>query len=126
VFTSGTKGDPKLCFHTHGDPGVFEQAIGSVVGITPDDVTFSVSRMYFAYGLGNSVFLPLHRGGATVLSRAGRPRTTRCVARQARTGRGGGDGRATVTTATRSGGVNRPTGHRSTCGSVGLARTLEG
>jgi fatty acid CoA ligase FadD22 len=73
VFTSGTTGDPKLCFHTHGDPGVFERAIGSVVGITPDDVTFSVSRMYFAYGLGNSVFLPLHRGGTTVLSR---PRAT--------------------------------------------------
>jgi 4-hydroxybenzoate adenylyltransferase len=68
VFTSGTTGDPKLCFHSHGDPGVFDQAIGSVVGITPDDVTFSVSRMYFAYGLGNSVFLPLHRGGTTVLS----------------------------------------------------------
>ncbi|MEU4744262.1 AMP-binding protein [Actinosynnema sp. NPDC023658] len=70
VFTSGTTGEPKLCFHTHGDPGVFERAIGSVVVITPDDVTFSVSRMYFAYGLGNSVFLPLHGGGATVLSRA--------------------------------------------------------
>lgn len=70
VFTSGTTGDPKLCFHTHGDPGVYERAIGSVVGITPDDVTFSVSRMYFAYGLGNSVFLPLHRGGTTVLSPA--------------------------------------------------------
>ncbi|KOX23508.1 AMP-dependent synthetase [Saccharothrix sp. NRRL B-16348] len=70
VFTSGTTGDPKLCFHTHGDPGVYEQAIGSVIGITPDDVTFSVSRMYFAYGLGNSVFLPLHRGGTTVLSPA--------------------------------------------------------
>lgn len=69
VFTSGTTGDPKLCFHTHGDPGVFEEAIGSVVGVTPDDVTFSVSRMYFAYGLGNSLFFPLHRGGAAVLSR---------------------------------------------------------
>ncbi|MGW4111287.1 class I adenylate-forming enzyme family protein [Actinosynnema sp. NPDC004786] len=69
VFTSGTTGEPKLCFHTHGDPEVFEQAIGSVVGITPDDVTFSVSRMYFAYGLGNSLFFPLHRGGAAVLSR---------------------------------------------------------
>ncbi|MFD0205893.1 MULTISPECIES: class I adenylate-forming enzyme family protein [Saccharothrix] len=68
VFTSGTTGDPKLCFHTHGDPGVYERAIGSVVGITPDDVTFSVSRMYFAYGLGNSLFFPLHGGGTTVLS----------------------------------------------------------
>ncbi len=69
VFTSGTTGDPKLCFHSHGDPGVFEQAIGEVVGLTPEDVTFSVSRMYFSYGLGNSLFFPLHRGGATVLSR---------------------------------------------------------
>lgn len=69
VFTSGTTGDPKLCFHTHGDPVAYERAIGSVVGLTPDDVTFSVSRMYFAYGLGNSLFLPLHGGGATVLSR---------------------------------------------------------
>ncbi|ROP42226.1 class I adenylate-forming enzyme family protein [Saccharothrix texasensis] len=70
VFTSGTTGDPKLCFHAHGDPGVYERAIGAVVGITPRDVTFSVSRLHFAYGLGNSVFLPLHRGGTTVLSRA--------------------------------------------------------
>ncbi|MFE9750712.1 class I adenylate-forming enzyme family protein [Saccharothrix saharensis] len=69
VFTSGTTGDPKLCFHTHGDPEAYEQAIGSVIGLTPDDVTFSVSRMYFAYGLGNSLFFPLHRGGTTVLSR---------------------------------------------------------
>ncbi|MFI9008216.1 class I adenylate-forming enzyme family protein [Actinosynnema sp. NPDC053489] len=68
VFTSGTTGEPKLCFHTHGDPGVYQRAIGSVVGITPEDVTLSVSRMYFAYGLGNSVWLPLHGGGATVLS----------------------------------------------------------
>ena len=69
VFTSGTTGDPKLCFHTHGDPAVYEQAIGSVIGLTPDDVTFSVSRMYFAYGLGNSLFFPLHRGATTVLVR---------------------------------------------------------
>ncbi|GAA3873031.1 hypothetical protein GCM10022243_42710 [Saccharothrix violaceirubra] len=69
AFTSGTTGDPKLCFHTHGDPGVYEQAIGEVVGITPRDVTFSVSRLYFSYGLGNSILFPLHRGGATVLSR---------------------------------------------------------
>jgi fatty acid CoA ligase FadD22 len=69
VFTSGTTGDPKLCFHNHGDPAVFERAIGNVVALTPADVTLSMSRMYFAYGLGNSLFFPLHRGGATVLCR---------------------------------------------------------
>ncbi|CCH29600.1 AMP-binding protein [Actinosynnema sp. NPDC047251] len=69
VFTSGTTGEPKLCFHTHGDPGVYEQGIGEVLGVTPADVTFSVSRMYFAFGLANSLLVPLHRGGSVVLSR---------------------------------------------------------
>lgn len=69
AFTSGTTGAPKLVVHSHGDPAVFEQAIASVVGVTPEDVTFSVSRMYFVYGLGNSLFFPLHRGGTAVLSR---------------------------------------------------------
>ncbi|MBB5159604.1 class I adenylate-forming enzyme family protein [Saccharopolyspora phatthalungensis] len=68
LFTSGTTGDPKLCFHTHGDPDVYDQSIGSVVEVTPDDVCLSVSRLYFSYGLGNSIFLPLLRGGTTVLS----------------------------------------------------------
>jgi fatty acid CoA ligase FadD22 len=68
-FTSGTTGTPRLCFHTHGDPEVYDQAIGSVVDLAPDDITLSVSRMYFAYGFGNSILLPLLRGGSTVLSR---------------------------------------------------------
>ena len=33
-----------------------------VLGITPDDITFSVAKMFFAYGIGNSVFFPLLRG----------------------------------------------------------------
>ncbi|MEV0676063.1 AMP-binding protein [Actinosynnema sp. NPDC050436] len=69
VFTSGTTGDPKLCFHAHGDPAVYEQGIGEVIGITPADVTLSVSRMYFAFGLANSLLVPLHRGGSVVLTR---------------------------------------------------------
>ncbi|GII65686.1 hypothetical protein Skr01_57710 [Sphaerisporangium krabiense] len=68
VFTSGTTGDPRLCFHTHGDPEVFDLAIGTAVGVGPGDVCFSVSRLYFAYGLGNSLFLPLLRGATTILS----------------------------------------------------------
>jgi fatty acid CoA ligase FadD22 len=68
LFTSGTTSDPRLCFHTHADPEVFDRAIGSVIRVTPDDVCYSVSRMYWAYGLGNSVFFPLLRGGTTVLT----------------------------------------------------------
>lgn len=68
AFTSGTTGAPKLCFHAHGDAAVFDRAIGSALRITRDDVCYSVSRMYFAYGLGNSVLLPLQRGARTVLT----------------------------------------------------------
>lgn len=68
LFTSGTTSDPKLCFHSHGDLSIYDQAIGSIIGVTPADVCFSVSRLYFSYGLGNSIFLPLFRGGTTVLS----------------------------------------------------------
>jgi benzoate-CoA ligase family protein len=38
-----------------------------VLGITPDDVTFSVAKLFFAYGIGNSMFFPFSVGAATVL-----------------------------------------------------------
>ncbi|MHC5705755.1 class I adenylate-forming enzyme family protein [Streptomyces tirandamycinicus] len=68
AFTSGTTGGPKLCFHTHGDPEVLTRAAGAAVGVTADDVSYSVPRMNFAYGLGNSLFFPLMTGGAAVLT----------------------------------------------------------
>ncbi|MEV0094738.1 AMP-binding protein [Streptomyces sp. NPDC050738] len=68
VFTSGTTGTPRLCFHAHGDALHFDQAIGSVIALRQGEVSYSVSRMYFAYGLGNSVLLPLQRGAAVVLT----------------------------------------------------------
>ncbi|MER6265501.1 AMP-binding protein, partial [Streptomyces sp900105245] len=68
AFTSGTTGGPKLCFHTHGDPEVLVRAAGGAVGVSAADVSYSVPRMNFAYGLGNSLFFPLLTGGATVLT----------------------------------------------------------
>ncbi len=68
VFTSGTTGAPRLCFHAHGDAQHFDRAIGSVLALRQGEVCYSVSRMYFAYGLGNSVLLPLQRGAVVVLS----------------------------------------------------------
>src|SRR5262249_16037862 len=67
AFTSGTTRDPRLSFHTHGDPKIYNQAIGAAVGVTPADGTFSVSGPDFTYGLGAWVFVPLLRGGTTVL-----------------------------------------------------------
>jgi fatty acid CoA ligase FadD22 len=68
AFTSGTTGGPKLCFHTHGDPEVLVRAAGGAVRVSAADVSYSVPRMNFAYGLGNSLFFPLLTGGATVLT----------------------------------------------------------
>jgi 4-hydroxybenzoate adenylyltransferase len=68
LFTSGTTGDPKMCFHTHADPLVYDQAFGKpVLGLRPGTVVFSVSKSFFAYGLGNSVFYPLLSGATAVL-----------------------------------------------------------
>ncbi|MEU7895714.1 AMP-binding protein [Nonomuraea sp. NPDC049152] len=69
LLTSGTTtGRPRLCFHTHGDPYVFDSAFGRVLDLKPGDVSLSVSRMYFSYGLGNTLFYPLLSGSAAVLA----------------------------------------------------------
>jgi acyl-coenzyme A synthetase/AMP-(fatty) acid ligase len=71
LFTSGTTGTPKLCFHTHADPLVYDQAFGKpVLGLSPGTVTLSVSKSFFAYGLGNSVLYPLLNGATAVLEPA--------------------------------------------------------
>ncbi|WP_081237159.1 class I adenylate-forming enzyme family protein [Streptomyces viridosporus] len=85
AFTSGTTGDPKLCFHTHADAEVLDRAAGRAIGVTEDDVCYSVPRMNFAYGLGNSLFFPLLRGAATVLT-ARRQAPADCLALLARHG----------------------------------------
>lgn len=73
-YTSGTTGVPKAAVHRHGDPLVYHRACASgALGIHSGDVVLSVSRMFFAYGLGNSLFFPLLSGARAVLH-TGRPR----------------------------------------------------
>ncbi len=68
-YTSGTTGAPKAAVHRHGDPVVYAQAFAeSALGLGSGDVVLSVSKMYFAYGLGNSLFFPLLCGARAVLS----------------------------------------------------------
>ncbi|HEX3539146.1 MAG TPA: AMP-binding protein [Acidimicrobiales bacterium] len=67
-YTSGTTGRPKAALHRHSDPPGFHAAMGEgVLGLRPGDVVLSVSKSYFAYGLGNSIFFPLLSGCAAVL-----------------------------------------------------------
>jgi len=68
LYTSGTTGTPKAAMHRHANiRHVCEMYAAGVLGIVPDDVTLSVAKMFFAYGIGNSVFFPLSVGATTVL-----------------------------------------------------------
>src|SRR6266516_2361843 len=73
-FTSGTTGRPKAALHRHRDLEVYFQAFARrALSIRASDVLFSASRLYFAYGLGNSLGFPLFSGASAVLH-PGRPR----------------------------------------------------
>jgi benzoate-CoA ligase len=50
--------DMRVCVELYAKP---------VLGIGEDDVTFSVAKLYFAYGLGNALYFPLAVGATTVL-----------------------------------------------------------
>lgn len=68
-FTSGTTGVPKGAVHRHRDMLAYHVAVGEkMLGIGPDDVSLSISKIFFAYGFGNSVVYPLYSGSAAVLA----------------------------------------------------------
>jgi benzoate-CoA ligase family protein len=68
LYTSGSGGAPKAAVHCHRDMLVATRNFAQgVLGIRPDDRLFSVSKLYFAYGLGNGMYFPLHFGATTIL-----------------------------------------------------------
>jgi benzoate-CoA ligase family protein len=69
LYTSGTTGLPKAVMHRHGSLEAAQNGLcRQVVALEADDVVLSVSRMFFAYGLGNSVYLPASAGAAVVIN----------------------------------------------------------
>jgi benzoate-CoA ligase family protein len=68
LYTSGTTGKPKGAMHRHDDIRFVADTYGrQVLGIHRDDVCLSVAKLFFAYGIGNSMFFPLSVGACTVL-----------------------------------------------------------
>jgi benzoate-CoA ligase family protein len=68
LYTSGTTGTPKGAMHRHANlRWVCETYARSVLRVNADDVCFSVAKLFFAYGLGNSALFPLSVGATTVL-----------------------------------------------------------
>ncbi|MFI5083275.1 MAG: AMP-binding protein, partial [Streptosporangiales bacterium] len=68
LYTSGTTGTPKAAMHRHGSIArVCETYAHQVLGITPEDRCYSVAKLFFAYGIGNSLFFPFSVGATAVL-----------------------------------------------------------
>jgi acyl-coenzyme A synthetase/AMP-(fatty) acid ligase len=71
LYSSGSTGAPKGCVHLQHDMVVCAELFGKgVLGITPDDRTYSVARLFFAYGLGNALYFPFSVGATTILTPA--------------------------------------------------------
>ncbi|MGH9816131.1 MAG: AMP-binding protein, partial [Candidatus Acidiferrales bacterium] len=68
LYTSGSTGEPKAAVHQHKDMLVSTECFAkTVMQIRSDDRTFSVSKLFFAYGLGNAMYFPLAAGAGTIL-----------------------------------------------------------
>jgi benzoate-CoA ligase family protein len=68
LFTSGSTGHPKAAVHLQHDlPFNTECYAKQVLGITKDDITLSVPKLFFGYATGTNLLFPFAVGGATAL-----------------------------------------------------------
>ena len=68
MYSSGSTGRPKGIVHLQHDMAYSDQAFAqNLLKLAPDDICFSVPKMFFAYGFGNSVTFPFSVGAATLL-----------------------------------------------------------
>ena len=68
LYSSGSTGQPKGCVHLQHDMKVCADAYArGVLGIHEDDRCFSVAKLFFAYGLGNSMYFPFSVGATAIL-----------------------------------------------------------
>jgi benzoate-CoA ligase family protein len=81
LYSSGSTGRPKGVVHRHADVGATcANYAGQVLGIGQDDVVFSSTKMFHAYGLGNNLTFPMWAGATSVYS-TGRPTPDRLLER---------------------------------------------
>lgn len=68
MYSSGSTGRPKGIVHLHHDMAYTVASYAdTILGLTPDDICFSVPKIFFAYGLGNSLTFPFAAGAASLL-----------------------------------------------------------
>jgi benzoate-CoA ligase family protein len=73
LYSSGSTGFPKGAVHLQHDMVYCADLYARpILGIGPNDVTFSAAKLFFAYGLGNTLYFPF-RVGASAILYPGRP-----------------------------------------------------
>jgi benzoate-CoA ligase family protein len=68
MYSSGSTGRPKGIVHLQHDMAYTHQSYGrSVLKLSPGDLCFSVPKIFFSYGFGNSITFPFSAGAASLL-----------------------------------------------------------
>jgi benzoate-CoA ligase family protein len=68
LYSSGTTGVPKGVMHTHGNlQATADTYAAQVLKTRPADRFLSIAKLFFAYGLGNSLTFPFAVGATTIL-----------------------------------------------------------
>lgn len=67
LYTSGTGGPARAAVHCHKDMWHTSRGFAQgVLGLSAGDRVFSVSKLFFAYGLGNAMYFPFSVGAGTL------------------------------------------------------------
>ena len=68
LYSSGSTGAPKGCVHLQHDMVVCAQSYAiDVLGMRDSDRCFSAAKLFFAYGLGNALYMPFAVGATSIL-----------------------------------------------------------
>jgi 4-hydroxybenzoate-CoA ligase len=68
LYSSGSTGMPKGVRHVHSSlKATADTYAANILGLRPEDIVFSVAKLFFAYGLGNSMSFPMAVGASAVL-----------------------------------------------------------
>jgi benzoate-CoA ligase family protein len=79
MYSSGSTGRPKGIVHLHHDMAyTVASYAANFLQLQENDLCFSIPKMFFAYGFGNSITFPF-AAGATSLLMPGRPEPTRIL-----------------------------------------------
>ena len=70
LFSGGTTGRPKAVLQTHASYANTTECYGKgVLGISEDDVTLSVPKLFFGYATGSNLLFPFSAGASAIVFR---------------------------------------------------------